>query len=52
MTVSVGDLRIDGTVGGDVTYSSDRTARIADGAVQGTVDHVKPQREQRVEISP
>ncbi|WP_374008426.1 hypothetical protein [Leifsonia sp. LS-T14] len=54
MQVSVASLTIDGTVGGDVTYSSDASARIADGAVHGTVHHIRPQKEQssRPELSP
>ncbi len=52
LLVSVADLRIDGTVGGDVTYSSQNAAHIADGAVNGTVQHVQPQQSTAVQISP
>jgi len=50
--VSTGQLSIDGTVGGNVTYTSDTAARIADGAVDGTVEHIKPQQTPTVEPSP
>jgi cytoskeletal protein CcmA (bactofilin family) len=49
---STGQLSIDGTVGGDVTYTSDTAARIAEGAVDGTVEHIKPERPPTVEPSP
>lgn len=52
LLVSVADLRIDGTVGGDVTYSSQTTAHIADGAVGGTVEHLRPQQSATVQVSP
>ncbi|MET0829586.1 MAG: hypothetical protein ABWY26_08710 [Microbacterium sp.] len=50
--VSVGRLIIDGSVGGNVTYVSDEDARIADGAVGGTVERVEPPQTPRVEVSP
>jgi cytoskeletal protein CcmA (bactofilin family) len=49
---STGQLSIDGTVGGDVTYTSDTAASIAAGAVDGTVEHIKPERSPTVEPSP
>jgi cytoskeletal protein CcmA (bactofilin family) len=52
LQASVSKLTVEGTVGGDVTYSSESTARIADGAVGGSVHHVTPQRSSTVEISP
>lgn len=52
LLVSVTDLRIDGTVGGDVTYASARSARIADGAVTGTVKHVQTQQASAPQVSP
>ncbi|MGK9147714.1 hypothetical protein KXS11_08830 [Plantibacter flavus] len=52
LVVSTGTLSIDGTVGGDVTYTSDSTARIADGAVSGSVTQVEPPQTKPVEISP
>ncbi|MBN9184812.1 MAG: hypothetical protein J0I97_05015 [Microbacterium sp.] len=52
MFLTVGALRIDGTVGGDVTYTSSNRARIADGAVQGTVKHIESSRSRTVEVSP
>jgi cytoskeletal protein CcmA (bactofilin family) len=52
LQVSTGQLTIDGTVGGNVTYESDTDARIAEGAVSGTVDHIKPQPAPTVEVSP
>jgi hypothetical protein len=50
--VSVGRLIIDGSVGGNVTYVSDDDARIADGAVSGTVERVEPPQTPRVDVSP
>jgi hypothetical protein len=50
--VSVGRLIIDGSVRGSVTYVSDVDARIADGAVGGTVERVEPPQTPRVEVSP
>lgn len=41
--VSVGTLTIDGPVGGNVTYNSENEARIAEGAVSGSVEQVVPQ---------
>ena len=41
LTVSVGTLAIDGTVGGNLSYQSDTAARITEGAVSGTVEHVE-----------
>ena len=52
VVASAAKLTIDGSVGGDVTYTSDSTARIANGAVAGTVQHVQPQRTPSVQISP
>jgi hypothetical protein len=52
MIVSVGRLDIDGSVGGSVTYVSDDEARIADGAVVGTVERVDPPQTPEVEVSP
>ncbi len=45
-------LSIPGSVGGDLTYASDSTARIADGAVAGTVQHVKTSQSRTVEVTP
>lgn len=45
-------LIVDGTVGGSVTYYGDNEARIADGAVTGTVEQVEPPQTPRVEVSP
>ncbi len=50
--VSTGQLSINGTVGGNVTYTSDTAPRIADGAVGGTVKHIKPGRSPTAEPSP
>jgi cytoskeletal protein CcmA (bactofilin family) len=52
MLVSVGRLDIDGSVGGSVTYVSDDEARIADGAVAGTVERIDPPQTPKVEVSP
>ena len=52
LVASVAHLSIDGTVGGSVTYYSDSTARIADGAVGGTVQHVEPSPRPTVQVSP
>ena len=52
VVVSVGRLIIDGSVGGSVTYVSDDDARIAEGAVDGTVERVEPPQTPRVEVSP
>lgn len=49
---SVGRLIIDGSVGGSVTYVSDDDARIAEGAVDGTVERIEPPQAPRVEVSP
>lgn len=50
--LSVGRLTIDGSVGGNVTYYSDSDARIAEGAVDGTVERLEPPRTPAVEVSP
>jgi hypothetical protein len=50
--VSVGRLTIDGSVDGNVTYVSDNDARIAEGAVAGSVERVDPPRSPTVEVSP
>lgn len=50
--LSVGHLRIDGTVGGNVTYFSEREAQIADGSVAGTVDFVQTRQRADVQVSP
>ncbi|WP_127473957.1 polymer-forming cytoskeletal protein [Microbacterium sulfonylureivorans] len=50
--VSVGRLTIDGSVGGSLTYVSDDDARIAEGAVDGTVERIEPPQTPRVEVSP
>lgn len=52
LMLSVGTLTIDGAVGGSLTYHSDREARIAEGAVAGTVQRIAPAESPRVEISP
>jgi hypothetical protein len=52
VVASVGRLVIDGSVGGSVTYVSDDEARIAEGAVDGTVERVEPPQMPRVEVSP
>ncbi|MGO4102624.1 hypothetical protein AB4Y63_01595 [Leifsonia sp. YAF41] len=52
LLVSTGQLTIDGTVGGNVTYQSNSAARIATGAVSGTVERVERQPSPEVEISP
>lgn len=52
LLVSVSNLTIDGTVGGTVTYSSENDARIAQGAVQGTVLHVQPRQSPTIQVSP
>ena len=52
VVISVGRLIIDGSVGGSVTYISDEDARIADGAVEGTVERIDPPQTPRVEVSP
>ncbi|WP_103662959.1 polymer-forming cytoskeletal protein [Microbacterium sp. CJ77] len=50
--LSVGHLRIDGTVGGNVTYFGEREAQIADGSVAGTVDFVQTRQSADVQVSP
>ncbi|MEV4689087.1 polymer-forming cytoskeletal protein [Microbacterium sp. LWH3-1.2] len=52
VAASVGRLVIDGSVGGSVTYVSDDDARIAEGAVDGTVERLEPPQTPRVEVSP
>lgn len=52
MVVSVGRLTVDGSIGGALTYYSDTDARIATGAVDGTVERIAPARTQNVEVSP
>ena len=41
--VGVGTLTIDGPVGGNVTYTSENEASIAQDAVSGTVERIQPQ---------
>ncbi|RJT75967.1 hypothetical protein D6T63_17020 [Arthrobacter cheniae] len=50
--VSTENLTIDGSVGGNVTYNSDIDARIAEGAVSGTVERVESSQSPTVEVSP
>jgi len=52
VVASVGRLLIEGSVGGSVTYVSDEDARIADGAVGGTIEHIETPQTPRVEVSP
>ena len=52
LLVGTGQLTIDGTVGGNVTYESDSAARIAEGAVSGTVERIERQPAPEVEVSP
>lgn len=52
LVVGVGDLTIDGSVGGNVTYTSSNDARIADGAVNGTVERIEQPEPTTVEVSP
>jgi cytoskeletal protein CcmA (bactofilin family) len=52
LLVSTAQLTIDGTVGGNVTYQSNTPARIATGAVSGTVEHIERQSSPAVEVSP
>jgi cytoskeletal protein CcmA (bactofilin family) len=52
LIVGAGRLTIDGSVGGDVTYYGDTNAHITDGAVGGTVQHVKTAPPRTVEVSP
>jgi len=44
LLLSVNRLAISGSVGGDVTYTSDTDARISTGAVTGTVERIEPPR--------
>ncbi|MGW9405110.1 hypothetical protein ACWGQ2_14210 [Arthrobacter sp. NPDC055585] len=41
--VSVGSLTVDGLVGGNLTYTSDAEASIAQDAVSGNVERIEPQ---------
>ncbi|MBT2476484.1 hypothetical protein J7E68_18345 [Microbacterium sp. ISL-103] len=50
--LSVGTLRIAGSVGGDVTYVSDTEASIADDAVAGSVQRISQPQSPKVEVSP
>lgn len=52
LLVGVGNLGIDGSVGGNATYYSDTEARIAAGAVGGSVERVAPPEATEVEPSP
>ena len=52
LLIGTGQLTIDGTVGGNVTYESDSAARIAEGAVSGTVERIERQQPPEVEVSP
>ena len=52
LLVSTGQLTIDGTIGGNVTYEGDTAARIAEGAVSGTVERIERQQSPEVEVSP
>ena len=52
LIVSVGQLTIDGSVGRNLTYVSDSDARIADGAVAGTVDRIESPQSPSVDVSP
>ena len=52
LQVGTGQLTIDGTVGGNVTYGSDSAARIAEGAVSGTVERIDRPEPSTVEVSP
>lgn len=52
LIVSVGRLTIDGSVGRNLTYVSDSDARIADGAVDGTVDRIESPQSPSVDVSP
>lgn len=52
LILSVGQLTIDGQVGRNLTYYSDSDARIADGAVDGTVERIEPPHTPRAEVSP
>lgn len=42
VVISAEGFSIDGSVGGDVTYYSDQSASIADGAVAGSVERIAP----------
>lgn len=46
VVLGVDSLVIDGAVGGDVTYYSDSDARIASGAVDGSVERIAPPQQQ------
>lgn len=50
--LGVDRLSIDGAVSGDVTYYSENDARLAAGAVDGTVQRIEPPRTPRIEVSP
>jgi cytoskeletal protein CcmA (bactofilin family) len=52
VVLSAGELVINGTIGGNVTYVSEDEARIADGAVAGTVERIAPPQTPQVEVSP
>jgi cytoskeletal protein CcmA (bactofilin family) len=49
--LSVDRLMIDGTVGRDLVYDSDTVARIADGAVTGSMERIVPTPATEVEVS-
>lgn len=50
--VGIDRLRIDGSVGGSVTYHSDTEADISEGAVDGDVKHVAPPESSSADTSP
>lgn len=52
LLVGVDRLRIDGSVGGDVTYHSDIEANITAGAVEGAVERVETSQPPTVDPSP
>ncbi|MCE7481814.1 hypothetical protein LZG07_07740 [Microbacterium profundi] len=52
LLVSVERLSIDGSVGGNLTYTSNNDARIAEGAVDGTVERLEAPQTPEAEISP
>ena len=52
LLVSTGQLTVNGTIEGNVTYQSDNAARIADGAVTGTVERISQPEPTTVDVSP
>lgn len=52
LLVSTSQLTVNGTIGGNLTYQSDNAARIADGAVTGSVERISQPEPTTVDVSP